>query len=98
MNADDEAGKRDALAAARAAARKYIEADTDRAIAMIAARHRGASLREIAEATGVPHATVSRIIERHTARYERYEDVRGPGPHGDPESPWFDGSDDGRVD
>jgi DNA invertase Pin-like site-specific DNA recombinase len=61
----DPAGdKRRALRLAGNAARRAGLAETTRNNAIRFAAENGASLREIADATGVPHMTVKRIIER----------------------------------
>ena len=46
------------------AAEAYTDAERKRGAAFRFASAQGASLREISAATGVPHATVSRIIGR----------------------------------
>jgi hypothetical protein len=57
--------KRRALRLAARAARSFNEGDKKRAHSMLYAADCGASLREIAEATGVPHTTVRDIIGRY---------------------------------
>ena len=62
----DERGKQSALRFAAESARKEGLALTTRDNTIRLAAEAGASLREIAEATGIPHMTVKRIIDRQT--------------------------------
>lgn len=64
---DPEGDKRRALDLAAHAASRYTESESKRSATMRFASDCGASLREIAEATGVPHMTVKRLIERTRA-------------------------------
>ncbi len=60
-----EKDKQTALRAAGRAADRVREAERQRRAAMwFASTAGGASLREIAAATGVPHTTVKRILDR----------------------------------
>ena len=61
---DLEGDKRRAIKLAAHAARRVDVAETARTAAIRFAAAHGASLREIAEATGLGHMTVKRIIER----------------------------------
>lgn len=64
----DPAGdKRRALKLAAHASKKFDDAEAGRAAALRFAKEQGASLREIADATGIPHVTVGRIIDRAPA-------------------------------
>lgn len=61
----DEAHRRaQALKLATKAATQALEAEERSAAAMRWAQEHGASLRDIATATGVPHVTVSRVLRR----------------------------------
>jgi hypothetical protein len=60
---DPTGDKRRALAHAAAAQRRLDEVMRARSAAFRFAHDTGSSLREIAEATGVPHMTVKRLIE-----------------------------------
>jgi DNA invertase Pin-like site-specific DNA recombinase len=64
---DAEGTKRRALKLAAHAASRADVAEKSKANAIRFASQCGASLREIAEATGVPHVTVKRIIDRQQA-------------------------------
>lgn len=61
---DPDTDKKAALRLARRANERADVAETTRNNAIRFASDAGASLREIAEATGMPHMTVKRIIER----------------------------------
>jgi hypothetical protein len=61
---DKHEGKRLALRLAGRAAEQFAKAQTERRNALRLAQQHGASLREIAAATGIPFMTVKRIIER----------------------------------
>jgi len=61
---DTTKDKARALELAAHAARRFGDADSRRAAAMRFAADCGASLREISEATGVPHTSVKRLIDR----------------------------------
>jgi hypothetical protein len=63
--ADPEGDKRRALKLAAAAAHRAELAETSRNNAIRFAADTGASLREIAAATELPHMTVKRILDRH---------------------------------
>ena len=60
----DEADKKIGLRFAATSARKQDLALTTRNNAIRFAYDSGASLREIAEATGIPHSTIKRICDR----------------------------------
>jgi DNA invertase Pin-like site-specific DNA recombinase len=61
----DAAGdKRRALRHAADRTRRLAEAEQARNTAIRLAHQLGASLREIAEATGIPHVTVGRIVNK----------------------------------
>lgn len=61
---DPEGDKRRALGQAAYTARKVDAAEHSRRAAVRFAAEVGASLREIAEATGLSHMTVKRMLER----------------------------------
>jgi Homeodomain-like domain len=63
--ADPEGDKRRALRLAATATHRADLAETSRNNAIRFAADAGASLREIAAATQLPHMTVKRIISRH---------------------------------
>lgn len=63
-NDTDELDKQRALKLAAHAVKRQREAESKTAAAMRFAAELGASLREISAATGVPHMTVKRTIER----------------------------------
>ena len=58
--------KQKALTAARTAAETSHNAELARNAAIFEAQRAGASLREIAAATGIPHVTIKRLLERVT--------------------------------
>lgn len=62
--ADPEGDKRRALSLAASAAHRADIAETSRNNAIRFAADAGASLREIAAATELPHMTVKRIVDR----------------------------------
>jgi DNA-directed RNA polymerase specialized sigma24 family protein len=64
---DAEGHRRRALSLAAHAQERLREAESKRARAIRFASGCGASPRQIAEATGVPHNTVKRIIDRERA-------------------------------
>ena len=64
MEADAEGVKRRALELAAHAVAKHGEVTNERDAAIRYALESGASLRETADATGLPHMTVKRIAER----------------------------------
>ena len=68
--ADTEGDKRRVLKLAASAARRADVAQSSRNNAIRFAADAGASLREIAAATGVPHMTVKRIIEKPDPKEE----------------------------
>ena len=61
---DPDGDRRRVLKHATDRARKAAEAIAARDNAIHLAREAGASLREISEATGIPHVTVKRILDR----------------------------------
>lgn len=61
---DPDGTRRRALKLAADAARRVVDAETKQRAAFRYATEAGASLRDIAGATGVPHMTVKRILER----------------------------------
>lgn len=61
---DPEGDKRRALKHAAHTARKAEAAEENKIAAVLFASEMGASLREIAEATGMGHMTVKRIVDR----------------------------------
>jgi hypothetical protein len=63
--ADPEGDKRRALKLAATAAHRADLAETSRNNAIRFAADAGASLREIATITELPHMTVKRIVDRH---------------------------------
>ena len=65
---DPERDKSNALYLAKYATEKAHVEETTRNNAIRFAADEGASLREIADATGLPHMTVKRIIDRTRAR------------------------------
>ena len=65
---DPERDKRSWLYLAKRAAEKAHVSERARNNAILFAADEGASLREIAEATGLPHMTVKRIIDRTRAK------------------------------
>lgn len=64
---DPEKDKRTALRLAGRATTRREKAQREEVAAMRFAVDAGASLREVAAATGVPHVTVKRMLERSTA-------------------------------
>jgi DNA invertase Pin-like site-specific DNA recombinase len=70
---DADGDKRRALRQAAYTTKKADTAETSRNAAIRFAADNGASLREISEATGIPHMTVKRIIERASALLPREE-------------------------
>ena len=62
--AEPEGDKRRALKLAATAAHRADLAETSRNNAIVFAADTGASLREIAAATELPHMTVKRIVDR----------------------------------
>lgn len=65
---DPERDKRNWLYLAKKAVEKAHVSENARNNAIRFAAEEGASLREIAEATGLPHMTVKRIIDRARAK------------------------------
>lgn len=61
---DPERDRRHALKLAAYAGRKGDKAARERDSAIVLASSFGASRRDIADAIGIPHVTVSRIIDR----------------------------------
>ncbi len=64
---DVDGDRRRALTQVAYISRKAEAAERSRAAAMVFASDRGASLREIADASGLPHMTVKRMIDRARA-------------------------------
>lgn len=64
MDTDAEGVKRRALKLAAHAVAKHADIESKRDAAVRYALDSGASLRETADATGLPHMTVKRIAER----------------------------------
>lgn len=56
--------KQTALRSAGRAADRVRDAERNRRLAMQYASELGASLRDISAATGIPHTTIKRILER----------------------------------
>lgn len=64
---DPEGDKRRALMLAKRTAERSGTAEESRNNAILFASREGASLREIADATGLGHMTVKRIIDKEAA-------------------------------